>query len=261
MDSSILQLFTVEEILGRIGSQRLTGCFHVFAPKESANLFFKGGAIVAAIKGKAEGAEIVHQILTWKAARYFWEPNAALSAPALVPLQMDVATLLGKSQPAAAPEPSRPPTRPTPIPIGAKGLATGPLSADTPASSIKSAPIDITATKTFSPSAEVRGALEDALVAKHHLALNSIDGPEMYVKLTRVSSLLGRNAACDIPVAHPSISRQHALLQITDRGLHVKDLDTTNGTKVNGIVLREGYVNVGDRLTFGHLTFKLERTN
>ena len=260
MDSSILQLFTVEEILGRIASQRLTGCFHVFAPKESANLFFKGGAIIAAIKGKVEGAEIVHQILTWKSARYFWEPNAALSAPALIPLQIEVATLLGPSQP-TTPEPSRPPTRPTPIPIGAKGLATGPLSVETPASSIKSAPVDITATKTFSPSAEVRGALEEALVAKHHLALNSIDGPEMYVKLTRVSSLLGRNAACDIPVAHPSISRQHALLQITDRGLHVKDLDTTNGTKVNGIVLREGYINVGDRLTFGHLTFKLERTN
>jgi pSer/pThr/pTyr-binding forkhead associated (FHA) protein len=44
-----------------------------------------------------------------------------------------------------------------------------------------------------------------------------------------------------------------------ERGLHVKDLSTTNGTKVNGIPLTEGYVSVGDKLTIGHLEFVVEK--
>jgi pSer/pThr/pTyr-binding forkhead associated (FHA) protein len=41
--------------------------------------------------------------------------------------------------------------------------------------------------------------------------------------------------------------------------LLVKDMNTTNGTKVNGTVMKEGYVNVGDKLTIGHLPFVLEK--
>jgi len=87
----------------------------------------------------------------------------------------------------------------------------------------------------------------------------SIDNPRQRVRLTKESTLVGRNPACDITLDHGSISRQHCLMQITDRGLHIKDLGTTNGTKVNGINLTEGYINPGDQLTMGHLVFVLEK--
>ena len=48
-------------------------------------------------------------------------------------------------------------------------------------------------------------------------------------------------------------------MQITDRGLHIKDLGTTNGTKINGSSITEGYVNPGDQLTMGHLVFVVEK--
>ncbi len=48
-------------------------------------------------------------------------------------------------------------------------------------------------------------------------------------------------------------------MQITERGLHIKDLGTTNGTKVNGINLTERFINPGDQLTMGHLVFVLEK--
>ena len=100
---------------------------------------------------------------------------------------------------------------------------------------------------------------DEALLNKYKFSLVSVDYPDQRYKLTQVSNLIGRNSACDIPISHPSISRQHCLVQLTNRGLHVKDLDTTNGTKVNGIVLREGYINAGDKLTFGHLAFVVEK--
>jgi pSer/pThr/pTyr-binding forkhead associated (FHA) protein len=86
-----------------------------------------------------------------------------------------------------------------------------------------------------------------------------VETPEKRLRLIRVGNLVGRNPACDLAISHPSISRQHCLLQLTERGLHVKDLDTTNGTRVNGIALKEGYVNVGDRLTIGHVHFMVEK--
>ena len=47
--------------------------------------------------------------------------------------------------------------------------------------------------------------------------------------------LLGRDpAAANRVLAHPSVSRRHALIEHTDRGLTVQDLGTTNGTFVNG---------------------------
>ena len=70
-----------------------------------------------------------------------------------------------------------------------------------------------------------------------------MDGQRL--RIIRASNLVGRNPACDFTMNHGSVSRQHCLLQITERGLHVKDLSTTNGTKVNGIKMTEGYVGVG----------------
>jgi len=119
--------------------------------------------------------------------------------------------------------------------------------------------VDLTATKNFNPTAEARAAHDDVLLAKYKLALVSSEDREKRYKITRVSNLIGRSPACAIAISHPSISRQHCLLLLTDRGVHVKDLDTTNGTKVNGIVLKEGYINVGDKLILGHLGFVLEK--
>ena len=87
----------------------------------------------------------------------------------------------------------------------------------------------------------------------------AIDNPRQRVHLTKESTLVGRNPACDVTLDHGSISRQHCLMQITDRGVHVKDLGTTNGTKVNGVNVTESFVNPGDQLTMGHLVFIVEK--
>ena len=115
------------------------------------------------------------------------------------------------------------------------------------------------ATKSITATGEVRTAQDEALLNRHKLVLVAVADSAQRFKIGQVKSLIGRSPGCDITIPDVSISRQHCLLQLTDRGLYVKDLNTVNGTKINGIVLKEGYINVGDKLTVGYLGFVLEQ--
>jgi two-component system response regulator AtoC len=45
---------------------------------------------------------------------------------------------------------------------------------------------------------------------------------------------VGRGESCEIRIAHPSISRVHAALELDDRRIVVEDLGSANGTFVGG---------------------------
>jgi hypothetical protein len=272
MDPTLLQLFTGEEILSRLSEKESTGSLHVFTTKESANLFFHEGLITGAVKGLVEGEEVVRQILGWSEARFMWQGDVTPATPPAKPLKIRFNDLLEKFR--AAPK----------IEIGGKKLsdtalaraeaaakkgdsAKIPLKAGPPRPDPLTATSHLTdakgmkATKQITPGPGLRNFHEEALLKKHPLVLigESEASEGMRLRLVQLSSLIGRNPACDFPIDHTSISRQHCLLQITDRGLHVRDLGTTNGTKVNGIVLTEGYINVGDTLSMGALSFFVDK--
>jgi hypothetical protein len=85
------------------------------------------------------------------------------------------------------------------------------------------------------------------------------DSPSSKFRLKKVSNVVGREASCDLCLDSFQVSRKHCLMQITDRGVMVKDLDSTNGTFVNGIPLNDGYINDGDRLSLGTYVLTLRR--
>jgi hypothetical protein len=65
---------------------------------------------------------------------------------------------------------------------------------------------------------------------------------------------IGRDASCDLAIADMSVSRQHAQLERTPDGWVLSDLESTNGTRVNGWRLRgQVPVKVGDLVTFGNI--------
>src|ERR1700761_4065676 len=100
MDSSILQLFAVEEILERIGTRRLTGCFHAFNSKAGAAIFFKDGVVIAGVKGQEQGETVLLQIMEWKNARYVWQPDATtIPTPGATPLDIRIDEFLAKHKP------------------------------------------------------------------------------------------------------------------------------------------------------------------
>jgi adenylate cyclase len=71
--------------------------------------------------------------------------------------------------------------------------------------------------------------------------------------------LVGRSIACDLPVRDPSVSRRHAELAIDAQGegLAVSDLESMNGTFVNGERVTRATARPGDQVTFGRSVFEL----
>lgn len=68
-------------------------------------------------------------------------------------------------------------------------------------------------------------------------------------------NVIGRASECDISLAAAHLSRRHAQLQIVDGMLFVKDLDSANGTYLNGKRVAEARVKRGDELRFDALSF------
>jgi adenylate cyclase len=72
---------------------------------------------------------------------------------------------------------------------------------------------------------------------------------------SRGSVLVGRAATSDAPIYDPTISRRHAELTLVSEGVRVRDLDSSNGTFLNGSRIGEATAVDGDVLTFGKVAF------
>lgn len=66
---------------------------------------------------------------------------------------------------------------------------------------------------------------------------------------------LGRAAGCDFLVADLAVSATHAELRRTAEGWFVRDLDSRNGTRVNGWLVDDARLHDGDELLLGKATF------
>lgn len=72
--------------------------------------------------------------------------------------------------------------------------------------------------------------------------------------------LIGRSSRCSVVLAEPSVSRQHARIERREDGFWVVDLDSGNGTYVNGQRVSEFRVFSGDEVTFGNGSFQFIET-
>jgi pSer/pThr/pTyr-binding forkhead associated (FHA) protein len=83
------------------------------------------------------------------------------------------------------------------------------------------------------------------------------DGSQPYI-ITRDVTIVGRRRNdCDMIVNHHGVSKLHCAIAKTDGLLFVRDLGSTNGTKVNGQRVMRGALLPGDELTFGNVTFRV----
>jgi hypothetical protein len=69
---------------------------------------------------------------------------------------------------------------------------------------------------------------------------------------------LGRLPECDVVLNDPNVSRRHAEFRRVADGVVVTDLGSTNGTRVNGIPVREQQLVSGDEITVGSTTLVFE---
>src|SRR5436309_7395728 len=74
---------------------------------------------------------------------------------------------------------------------------------------------------------------------------------------------VGRLEALEMVLDDSSVSRYHAEVRVTDRGWRVRDLGSTNGTRLNGVRLGNGQwpLRVKDLLQFGEIAVVVESIN
>jgi Fe-S-cluster-containing hydrogenase component 2/CRP-like cAMP-binding protein len=96
------------------------------------------------------------------------------------------------------------------------------------------------------------------------MQLVCVEPPAALPSVDLVGSVtLGRKAGCAVlfPHDHRSIGREHCRFQERDGDLFVSDLDSINGTLLNGERIREAIVTAGDRITVVDYTFEIVRPN
>jgi predicted component of type VI protein secretion system len=83
------------------------------------------------------------------------------------------------------------------------------------------------------------------------------------IKVAGAEVLIGRDEDAGIRIGSDDVSRQHCLLTPRDNGVTVRDLDSRNGTFIDGVPLganEDALLTVGSSLTVGPMTFQLGTT-
>ena len=85
----------------------------------------------------------------------------------------------------------------------------------------------------------------------------SIDGVVIKeVQLTKDRTTLGRRPYNDIVIDNLAISGEHALFQVTGKQVYLEDLNSTNGSDVNGKVVKKQLLQNGDAIEVGKYQIK-----
>ncbi len=63
-------------------------------------------------------------------------------------------------------------------------------------------------------------------------------------------NVIGRAAHCDVVVPANGISKEHAVIEVYNDRIVVKDLESRNGTFINGVMVRSQVISSSDRISF-----------
>lgn len=108
--------------------------------------------------------------------------------------------------------------------------------------------------ETDSPAQRAGAVLEEP----RRYVLRAIDGGLGAAYAIGPSTSVGRSKERDIAIADPSVSRDHAAIELDAEGAFVRDRASTNGTFVNGVRVRRQRLHPGDEVAFGTAKMRFE---
>lgn len=84
-----------------------------------------------------------------------------------------------------------------------------------------------------------------------------VAGPskDSMILLTNGEATIGRDPTSAIAVVDPSVSRRHCVVRREDGRFQIKDLESRNGTLVNGVAIRDHWLLHGDEIATGDSVF------
>ncbi|MCD4656916.1 MAG: sigma 54-interacting transcriptional regulator [Planctomycetes bacterium] len=93
-----------------------------------------------------------------------------------------------------------------------------------------------------------------------HLVIKQ-DGRTEYFELTMAITSLGRAEDCEVQVMNTKASRKHCQIEECEKGYRLVDLDSANGTLINGEKINVKILEAGDTIEIGAtvISFELER--
>jgi pSer/pThr/pTyr-binding forkhead associated (FHA) protein len=83
-----------------------------------------------------------------------------------------------------------------------------------------------------------------------------LDGGEP-IEIVKDLTLVGRKEDCDLRLDHKSVSKLHCVLVKTDGLLLLRDLGSTNGTRVNGQRVRRAALLPNDHIMIASFKFRV----
>lgn len=106
---------------------------------------------------------------------------------------------------------------------------------------------------------KVLKALDDEMVPSLQVASGEHEGKKISITPDMSECTIGRDDHCGFPIPDSSVSRTHAVLRRKWGGIAIADLDSKNGTFVNGERVQEKLLSDGDQVVVG--TVKLVYRN
>jgi pSer/pThr/pTyr-binding forkhead associated (FHA) protein len=77
------------------------------------------------------------------------------------------------------------------------------------------------------------------------------------IEIVKDLIVLGRKEDCDVRLEHKSVSKMHCVIVKTDGLLLLRDLGSTNGTRVNGTRVRRAALLPNDQISIAHFKFRV----
>ena len=90
--------------------------------------------------------------------------------------------------------------------------------------------------------------------------LDCFDSRFSNLSINKNKILIGSSEICDLIIKDDSISYLHAMILVKEEGLHLVDLESKNGTKVNGESIDKSYLNDGDVVSFSRVQFRVNES-
>jgi hypothetical protein len=115
------------------------------------------------------------------------------------------------------------------------------------------------ATMVYRPkSTPTQAATPEELGVERELVTLTVNGDEHSIDKRVVA--IGRSKDCDIRLSDPNVSRRHAEVRQEGTAYWIVDLDSTNGTSVNGRRQKRARLENEDRITLGSTELVFRRS-